>query len=71
MIELIITILLSLGVNINSTNHFTISNDEANSIRSESNFEALGGEREFSQHVTISTDDPNEIVITDDDNPRN
>ncbi len=71
MIELIITILINLGFNFNSTNNITINNDAANQIRSDIKFESLGGEQELSRCVTISNSNLDEIVITDDDNPRN
>ena len=71
MIELIITILLGLGININSINNLTINNSEAEIIRSSRDFEALGGEKELTRCVTIGDKNFDDIVITDDDNPKN
>ena len=69
MLEIIIAILMNLGFNFNSSNHFTISANVAEKIKNSSEYQSRGGDSEFNKFVTVSNQDLDDIVVTDDDNP--
>lgn len=71
MYELIITILLNCGYNVGEAQHFTMSYNVVEKIQSSPDYRNAGGDREFFHYVDIYQGDLEDIVITDDDNPKN
>jgi hypothetical protein len=60
---------MTLGFNVESGNHFTLSANLVTKIQNAPLYETLGGDREFDRYVNIYDQPIDDVIIIDDDNP--
>ena len=68
MLELLISLLLMMGFNVNGT-HFTMNSNNAEKIKSTVEYKLCNCDGEFVRYVTIDDKLSDDVVVVDDPEP--
>jgi hypothetical protein len=68
MLDLLISVLLMMGFNVNG-NHFTMNSNNAIRIKSTNEYKECNCDREFIQFVSIDDKLTDDVIVVDDPDP--